>query len=350
LHSRLLSSRFHFGVMAALAAACSADPEAGFGVERAAIVNGEPSDETDDQVVDILADSQACSATLVAPDVILTALHCVAHRDNQSGTFGCNPDGSIDPDTPDAGALGLPIDPEEILVFVGANHGTEPAALGRRVFTTGATQICRGDLAAVVLDRPIGTKINSLRFGRSVTDNEELLSVGYGQTEDGFGMGRRRRAVTVFDIGDVGTVPGSGRTPPDTFVVGEGPCHGDSGGPALSVETGALVGVYSLSLPSSACMSATVRNIYTLVPSFEDTIREAFEFAGREPVVEEGSGGTGGTAPTGGTGGNAGEGSGSREDPSCACHAAGGRRPVYGFYALVLAAFAAFRRRGRSRH
>jgi hypothetical protein len=357
LHPRLLTRRLGYPLAAGLLTlACGGDPDHALDIEHAAIVNGEPSDESEDQVVEILTRSVAdtCSATLIAPDVLVTALHCVAQRDNPDGRFTCNADGTLDPDEPGAGSIGLPVDGEEVSVYSGPGPDAEVVAVGVRVFGTGAMQICRGDLAVVVLDREVGTQSNSVRFGRSVVRGEALLSIGYGQTADGFRMGRNRREVSVLDVGDVGDVPGTGLTPPDTFIVGSGPCYGDSGGPALSQETGALVGVYSLT-HSLNCTSSTVSNTYTLVSQFEDTIREAMEFAGREIVLEDGSGGSsgsgsGGSAGTAGSAGtNPGEGSGSRDDATCGCRTVGVRaHGAFDFGALVIALFAAARRARRS--
>jgi hypothetical protein len=217
-----------------------------------------------------------------------------------------------------------------------------------KVFGSGATQICRGDLAVVVLDQEVGQDVAPVRFGRNVERGEALVAFGYGQTEtSGSDLTRNRRDVSVVDVGDVGCVQGTGMTPPDTFVVTEGPCHGDSGGPALSAETGAVTGVYSLTLAPS-CTAFGARNTYALVSPYEDIIREALEFAGREPVVEPMTGeppectGSGGTDPVGG-------GSGSREDPGCTCSAIGGRTvSSFGWMAFGLAAFAAARRRLRN--
>jgi MYXO-CTERM domain-containing protein len=337
-----------------LASACSGDPESGFGVERGAIVYGEPSDDADDAVVEIISrisdtSSLQCSGTLIAPNVVLTALHCVTYRDDAAATFTCRADGTLVPNAPRAGLLGAPVPGENVHIFVGATHDLEPDAIGVKVFGSGATQICRGDMAAVVLDRDIGQNFPPLRFGRSVTRGEPLTVIGYGQTEPGVSGGRRRRDVTVVDIGDVGCLEGNGPTPPDTFVVTQGPCHGDSGGPALSEETGALAGVYSLTLGSS-CTSIGARNTFSLVASFEDTIREALEFAAQEPVLEPNTGGGAGTSSCSGTGGSGprGEGSGSRDDATCACRTAGARtQGAFAWAALGLLGFAVARRRAR---
>lgn len=356
MQRRLLTARCRFVLTASLLAlACSADPEAGFGVERAPIVNGEPSDETDDKVVEIISRTSdthiaGCTATLIAPNVIVTALHCVSYREDPTATFTCRADGSIVPDSEYAGALGAPTAGANVQVHFGSTPDQVPDAIGVRVFGSGATQICRGDLAAVVLDTELTQDFAMVRFGRSVSVGESVVAVGYGTTESPTVSGRRRRTAEVLDVGDYQGVDGTGPTPPDTFVVGQGPCFGDSGGPAFSAETGALVGVYSLSL-APMCTSIGARNTFTLVPAFEDTIRRALEYANREPLLEPdtGTGGTSGRGGSGGTGAH-GEGSGSREDPSCTCRTGSGQRnDLYGSLAAAWALFTVARRRRSDR-
>jgi hypothetical protein len=368
VQSRLLTPHSALGLSASLLAlACAGPPDAAPAVERIAIVNGEPSDEMDDEVVDIYSkisdrDTLHCSGTLIAPDVVLTALHCVSYRADPNATFTCNADGSITPSVPGAGSLGAPVPGENVQVFLGSTHGSEPDALGRQVFGSGATQICRGDIAVVVLDHEIGQEFAAVRLGHGVSIGEMMTIVGYGQTEQTVSEGRHRRTGRrVLDVGISSCGPGSSTTPPETFVLGEGPCHGDSGGPALSEETGAVTGVYSLSLAPS-CLSIGIRNTFTVVPTFEPLIREALEFAGREPVIESSSGGSsgapgcaaiGGTSGTAGTSGTSGddegEGSGSREDPACTCRLTGGRpNPFYAGIGLTLLMFTGIRRRTRA--
>ena len=358
MHPRLLTfARASLAIVAVALSACSdetIDPTVG--VYRSAIINGEPSDASEDDIVDVLSQVSdtaflRCSGALIAPNVMLTALHCVTYQSDPRAAFSCSSDGTLTSGTPGAGELGGTTLPSQVHVFVGATHDGEPDAYGRRVFGSGSMQICRGDIAAVVLDRDLGQDFNAVRLGRSVALGESMRVVGYGQTEDGSsGERRRRTGRRVLDVGAVGADPGSGTTAPNTFVIGEGACHGDSGGPALSEETGAVTGVYSLSAAAS-CTATGVRNTLTLVSPYEGMVREALEFAGREPVEEVG-GGTGGMPPTGGSGGSAalGEGSGSREDPSCACRTSGGRTHTeYGLLGLFFATFTAARRRTRTR-
>jgi MYXO-CTERM domain-containing protein len=387
VHSKLLTlSRAALVTITISLVACS-DPAGDtlLGTSSEAIVNGELSDESEDEVVDLYGRVSPdavihCSGTLIAPDVVLTALHCVTSRDDPNASFRCDPDGTLTSTTPGAGTLGATIDPVEVEVFIGATHDSEPDAYGAEIFGSGSTQICRGDMAAVVLDRELLDDVASVRFGRSVTLGERMRVVGYGLAEVSAEVNRRYRAGRrVIDIGAVGDDPGTGTTAPNTFVVGEGPCHGDSGGPAFSEETGAITGIYSLSA-AATCTAVGVRNTFTLLSPYESVVRQALESVGRDPIVEEdptpdaGTGGSSGTAGTGGSesgsggttggsdsggssgssgtagdageqGGRRGEGSGSRSS-GCACYTAGGAaRSAAGWAALGVLAFAVARRR-----
>jgi len=243
----------------------------------------------------------------------------------------------------------------------------------------------------MVIDTELDEPIVPLRYGTPTKRGEAARAVGYGSTESDADAGapesgrRARYGLTVQDVGDDGITEGSRYAAPYTVVVGEGPCHGDSGGPLLSEETGAAFGVYSILL-SSQCKGTGIRNAYTQVAPFEGTIQKAFDYAGGEPVLEgsgtgggagatgqagepggggepgaeagaggeatalggtggsrggatstggDGSGATGGSSAAGGTGGSSAtggsgaesQGSGSRHDPSCACRTGGGSSP-----------------------
>lgn len=356
MQSRLLKQLFPLSA-AVLLAGCSAEDATLTGLAREAIINGEPSDETEDEVVRLTVRRPtsvgSCSGTLIAPDVLVTALHCVAYRRNE-GTFSCAPDGSLTSHSEGAGELGAPLEPQNVEVYFGAASGNTPDARGMKIFGSGSTQVCRSDIAVVVLDTALGSKFVPLRFGRNVRYGERVRVVGYGGTETGTsGVRKTRDNVKVTAVGDFGGVKGSSTTAPNTFVTPEGGCQGDSGGPAYAQETGALVGTYSLS--HSACTSPSVRNGYVVTAAYEDLLRKGLEFAGREPVIEPepptsggaGAGGMGGGSggpQNGGTGNTAGNqgtaatgdvgpepepepedpGSGSRRDSSCAFAVAGG--------------------------
>jgi hypothetical protein len=255
---------------------------------RAPIVNGEASDASEDYVMRLEAqavggDRESCTSTLVAPNVVFTALHCVSFFG--AGQFSCDPDGSLVPNMPGDGEIGALAPAESIKVFVGADTKTEPDAVGIKVIGTGASNICRNDFAIVILDRNLDLPVASLRMVRPMAKGELMTVVGYGLTETQMSDGRRRRTgVPVTDVGPL-VLSGPTTAAPRTFVTSQGACFGDSGGPAFSEETGALSGVYSLA-GGQVCTARNIRNVYTRFSPFTKLIEQAFAEAGAEPVLE----------------------------------------------------------------
>lgn len=252
-------------------------------------MGGIPSSASDDAVVGIVAGSYACSATLIAPDVIVTALHCVTDF-NTTATFECNADGSLTSDST-GGALGPTIDPSRISVAYGATPAAGAVKIhGKAIYGTNSPEICRDDIAVVVLDGdvPIGdAPLAKLRFSRSTKDGDAVRVIGYGQTDMTTNPGRvERDDLSILGVGSPNSViRGDPGVAPRTVMIGEGPCHGDSGGPLLSEDTGADLGVCSV-LTTSTCEGPDVRNVYTQIAPYEDLIRMALGTVGEEPLVE----------------------------------------------------------------
>lgn len=275
-----------------LAAACGqAADELALGSLQQAVVNGDVSPESDDTAVYILtkpeeADAVYCTGTVVAPNLVATALHCVT--DSPLGNFTCEPDGSVTAAGSADGAIGPLLRPEEVGVFVGPNIiGAQPVAHGRRLLGTGSPQICRGDLAFIILDTELDVPISAVRVSYGVEPGDYVRILGYGETETYGDSGRHvRSGRRVIDVGPLSEDEPSVSAAPRTFIVNEGACHGDSGGPAFSEETGALVGVYSLAAGDS-CTGAGVRNVYTHLSTYSSFVLGAFEAAGAEPVLDE---------------------------------------------------------------
>jgi hypothetical protein len=275
----------------AFASACGAPaPEAELGSARQAIVNGEPSDESDDSAVYVftrgtVSGDTTCTGSVIAPNLVVTALHCITHT--MEGTFTCKPDGTLAPSPSGYGTIGQLVTPSQVEIYAGASTGAEPDAVGARLIGTGTSQICKNDLGLVVLDRDLDLPILPLRLERGVAVSEMVRVVGYGQTETSGTSGRfRRSGRRVIDVGPASDSDPIGTAAPRTFVVNEGPCHGDSGGPAISEETGALLGVYSLAAASS-CTSVGARNVFTRLAPFSSLILGTFDQIGVEPVLED---------------------------------------------------------------
>ncbi|MES1179546.1 MAG: S1 family peptidase [Myxococcales bacterium] len=345
--------------------------------ERAPIVNGVRSVAADDDVVELTSrpstgTPQACSATLVAPNVVLTALHCVAVY--SGGDFSCNSDGTLQNNNTGGGMLGALVEPGQVEIRVGIYPNKDPDAYGVKLFGTGTNQICRNDLALVVLDRDLTQPLAAMRLSRGVTLGESTRIVGYGASESSSTVGRMERSgLRIIDRGIDAGGSSTGTAAPRTVVVGQGACHGDSGGPLLSTETGAVVGVYSL-VAGASCTAVGVRNVYTRLEPFADLVQSAFDFAAQTPILEPGSddAGVGGGQSAGGDSASGGDapvsgggpsgagassagassrlgGSGSTQDGSCACRAAASRpRAPLAFAALAVGA-ALFGRRRRRR-
>jgi MYXO-CTERM domain-containing protein len=275
-----------------LAAACGqAANDPTLGSLQQAVVNGSLSTESDDSVVYILTDpaegdAVSCTGTVVAPNLVATALHCVTH--STLGFFTCEPDGSLTATDRADGTIGRLLLPEEVGIYAGPDiRGADPVAHGKRLLGTGSTQICRGDLAFVVLDTELDVPASAVRVSYGVEPGDFVRVLGYGETETYGDSGRHvRSGRRVIDVGPLSEDQPSISAAPRTFVVNEGPCHGDSGGPAFSEETGALVGVYSLAAGDS-CTGIGVRNVYTHLSTFSSFVLDAFAAADAEPVLDE---------------------------------------------------------------
>jgi V8-like Glu-specific endopeptidase len=211
---------------------------------------------------------ELCSGVLVAPNVVLTARHCVSVQNNTAITCDQNGVSATPPDFGADEAIGI------IHVFTGpapALLGT-PAASAVAVFHPAGTTQCNLDLALVVLDRPItGIQPLRVRLAGPVTTGESVRTVGYGQNDQNAPIGTRFRKddVSVLAVGS------------NEFEMGESMCNGDSGGPAIDEMTGAVVGIVSR---GGACTDTT-GHIYTSLAGFP-VFQQAFAMAGGAPITE----------------------------------------------------------------
>jgi hypothetical protein len=276
---------------ALLASACGQAPEdLTLGSSEQAIVNGTVSDDSDNTVVFVHTegpgvDPNNCSGTVVAPNLIATALHCVTA--SSLGHFSCQPDGSLTDTSVDQGRFGRLVDPSYVSVIVGpAVVGVAPTAYGARIFGSGSPQVCRGDIAYLLLDRDLDAPIAPVRLDYGVERGDLIDAMGYGETEEAESTGRHKRTgVRVIDVGPASEDEPTITAAPRTFVTNEGACHGDSGGPAIAEDTGALVGVYSLAAGED-CTGIGVRNVYTSLSLFSSLARQAFAASGYDPIID----------------------------------------------------------------
>jgi hypothetical protein len=311
--ARMASSRVYVAALvsgvAAIVSGCAAETESAtthdaVGRVIQPIIGGTISGAEHDEVVVLVtfrdgARRFLCSATLVAPNLLLTARHCVT--DFAAGSAACTAEG-----TPRTGAgVQADRDPSSLVLFVGSN-GVAPdssveansvARGSKLIVDTSTTTQCNHDIAFVVLDKPVTTApVATIRL-EALSAAEKVAAVGWGVDETGRLTASReiRQDLPLLGVGP-GTYPdnptlGFGRK---EFMVGESTCAGDSGGPALS-KTGAVVGVASRTgngQPGDAtnyaatCTGASAHAVYTQLSAHKDLVMRAFEAAGAVPKTE----------------------------------------------------------------
>jgi len=315
-----LNRVFGCAALLAVAAGCGQAGPEGVGQATQAVYNGHESGPEDDGVVkvtnvDANGVTNSCSGSLVAPNIVLTARHCVANLVNKE-LFTCTDDGELTADSK-GGRFGALIDPAKLTIYVGAAFKEPVAALGAKVFATQTPTICRNDLAAIVLDRELtGVPLLAIRTDRGNDRGEVLRVVGYGETEDAtIGVRRAKDGLVISQVGSSTFRANGDPIPPRTFLtLGPALCIGDSGGPALT-STGAVTGIYSQLVGS--CDSPNARQYFTQVAPFaSEVLTPAFELTGYQPIPEE--------STNGGEAGAAGSSSGGGDEAGGPASAAGG--------------------------
>ncbi|MFO0739388.1 MAG: trypsin-like serine protease [Labilithrix sp.] len=291
------------------------------------IIKGVTSGTEHDSVV-VLTTFQAgkrmalCTATLVAPNLIVTARHCVSNTD---GATACAQDGS--PVT-GGGISGTRV-ASSLVVFAGKN-GQAPdtnveangVAHGKRVIVDSSTNVCNHDMAFVVLDKDVAAPVSPIRMA-APSPSETISAVGWGVDETG-NLPTHREVRSGLGLVGVGPAPYPGNPAwgygDREFMTGEAACAGDSGGPAFA-QSGAIVGIAARTgngKPSdgnyaTTCLGSDAHSVYTHFGKFEGLVNASFKEAGHTIWLEgqpdpyatiqsTSSGGAGGTSGAVGNG------------------------------------------------
>lgn len=277
----LLASVLALGGLGAFAIACSSN-EVEDDSSDDAIVGGQVSTAADDNVVLLVKDGKAlCTATLVAPNVLVTAQHCVGKESN--------------------GKIVDTFDPHTITVRIGAKPGAAAAAVATKIWTpraattatpaagqdttggagqTGgatpaATDTARSlasmDIAAILVQSldPAFDKLKPRRIrDRAVAETETVNVVGWnanGTTVPLASLQRMTRA-NVDVLADPTQLKAVSAPSTDgiavtnkarEFVTEAVACQGDDGAPAFDAQ-GALAGVVAAVVGPCAAGSLSV--------------------------------------------------------------------------------------------
>ncbi len=225
---------------------------------------------------------ELCSGALVAPNVVLTARHCVANSITTS--VSCDQKGNSTNGSHVAGNLPA----NAVAVYTGAapEFGQKADAVGTAIVAPDSEFLCDSDIALVVLDHAIaGVEPVAVRLGAGVSPGETIRAVCYGQNDQEKPLGTRLRKAGVAVLA-MGSGVSESRTAlgPHEFEVGRSICQGDSGGPAISEDTGAVIGVVS----RGGDCEEDFGHIYTTTAGWSQLFERAFAIAGGAPIVESG--------------------------------------------------------------
>ncbi|HEY6080461.1 MAG TPA: S1 family peptidase [Polyangiaceae bacterium] len=176
-----------------------------------------------------------CTATLLAPNLLLTARHCVSPSSHEVVRCG-------------RAALGEPFPASAFF----ATNDAEPSD-DSRVFKALAVEVpgegadtCGYDIALVVLSEGVPAEVAVPavpRIDRAVAPGETYTAVGYGVDAAGETSGRRMQLGGLLVSCEPGACDATVIKATE-FLGDSGVCSGDSGGPALD-EDDKVVGVVS---------------------------------------------------------------------------------------------------------
>jgi hypothetical protein len=263
---RLTSRAACASFVACLSCGCAAsddgDPTGAHpAAQRASILDGTLAPEATSVVAVMNFAGGQCSGSLIAPNLVLTARHCIASSEDDTTAVVC--DETMLENTDSAGAVFIvPLpqitdDPKDF-------HAVRAIRVPE-----GATTLCGNDVALLELSVPLALPTLTPRVDSPLLGGEPYSALGYGiDGSQAHGRSGVRRQLDGLQVTCVGEECTERAVFANEWVGPGGACSGDSGGPALDAE-GRVIGV--LSRGKDGCLSPVYANVF----DYGDWLRSA---------------------------------------------------------------------------
>jgi hypothetical protein len=230
------------------------------------------------------SDVYTCSGAVVAPNVVLTAAHCISARpaimpNAAPEAFECTPAWELVERGDGRGRIGVLYPADAVRISVRIQNGfLSELARGRALVSFGAQTRCRDDLAAIILDQALDIAPLPLRVAATALDEELALAVVPPSTAE-----PRERPLRVAYIAPP---LGADEAPPRAFRLAGDVCAADLGAPVFSPRTGALVALPFLALSAGGDCTAAGEVIALRLAEYAEFLDGVAALAGAELRVE----------------------------------------------------------------
>lgn len=273
-HARVLVAATALLALSACGGAARNDSEA-WGATIQPVFGGAPAPNDTAVVAVINFAGGQCSGSLIAPNLVLTARHCVADSAKKEVQVVCGETPFKAPKS--AGAIWVvPLarvseDPDDYLAVAEIRMAADQDA-----------DLCGTDVALLRLKEPLaGVAPLDPRVAEPVVASEPYSVVGFGRDESlaDAPSGERKRLDELEVVCGRGDCP-SADVRSNEWVGSGGPCQGDSGGPALDAE-GRVIGVVSRG--NAGCTDPVFSDVATRAAWLQNEAVLAARSAGQKP-------------------------------------------------------------------